>query len=80
MPEVEPALEGAIMALLLRLLFGFDVSMPLALLAGIGSRLAAAWLGPGFVAPDWWMAELVVSGATTMAILGCLQVVRAHRF
>jgi len=51
------------MALLLRLLFGFDVSMPLALLAGIGSRLATARLGPGFVAPDWWMAELVVSGA-----------------
>ena len=68
------------MALLLRLLFGFDVSMPMALLAGIGSRLATAWLGPGFVAPDWWMAELVVSGATTMAILGCLQVLRAHRF
>ena len=68
------------MALLLRLLFGFDVSMPLALLAGIGSRLATAYFGPGFVAPDWWMAELVVSGATTMAILGCLQVVRAHRF
>ncbi|HSP99018.1 MAG TPA: hypothetical protein VL049_17485 [Candidatus Dormibacteraeota bacterium] len=54
--------------------------MPLALLAGIGSRLATAWLGPGFVAPGWWMAELVVSGATTMAILGCLQVIRAHRF
>lgn len=67
------------MALLLRLLFGFDVSMPLAVLAGIGSRLATAWLGPGFVAPDWWLAELVVSSATTMAILGCLQVVRAHR-
>ena len=39
-----------------------------------------SFFGPGFVAPDWWMAELVVSGATTMAILGCLQVVRAHRF
>lgn len=68
------------MALLLRLLFGFDVSMPLALLAGIGSRLLTAWMGPGFVPPDWWIAELVVSSATTMAILGSLQVVRAHRF
>jgi hypothetical protein len=68
------------MALLLRLLFGFDVSMPLALLAGIGSRLVTAYMGPGFVPPDWWLAELVVSAATTMAILGSLQVVRAHRF
>ncbi len=67
------------MAILLRLLFGFDVSIPLALLAGIGSRLATAWFGPDFVPPDWWLAELVVSSAVTMALLGCLQVARAQR-
>lgn len=77
--EMEPAVEGAIMAVLLRLLFGFDVSVPLALLAGAGSRLMTIWLGPGFVPPDWWIAELVVSAAVTMALMGAVQVMSAHR-
>jgi hypothetical protein len=79
MMEMEPALEGALMAVLLRLLFGFDISVPIALLAGVGSRVMTAWLGPDFVPPDWWIAELVVSSAVSMALMGAMQVVKAHR-
>jgi hypothetical protein len=79
MMEMEPAFEGALMAVLLRLLFGFDISVPVAMLAGVGGRLMTAWLGPGFVPPDWWIAELVVSAAVSMAMMGAVQIVNANR-
>lgn len=68
------------MALALRLLFGFDVNVPLTLLVGGAGRMMMAAMGAGVNAPDWWHAEVVVTAATTLAILGCLQVARGHRY
>ena len=77
MHDVEPALEGAVIGILLRLLFGFDVSLVMTCAAGVGSRLATAWLGAGYVPPDWWIAEMVICSAVTMAVLGTFQTVRS---
>lgn len=79
MMEMEPALEGALMAVLLRLLFGFDISVPIALLAGVGGRVMTVWLGPDFVPPDWWIAEVAVSAGVSMAIMGIVQIVSSQR-
>jgi len=79
MMNMEPAVEGALMAVLLRLLFGFDISVPIALVAGVGGRVMTAWLGPDFVPPDWWIAELAVSAGVSMAIMGAVQIVSSQR-
>ena len=78
MNEVEPALEGVVIGVLLRLLFGFDVSLAVSCAAGVGSRLATAYLGPAYVPPDWWIAELVICSGVTLAMLGTLQSLRAN--
>ncbi len=78
MPEVEPAFEGVVLALLFRLVFKFDVNLIVAAVTGAGSFVITAWYGPGFVPPDWWLIELVISSAVTLALLGMLQIVRAQ--
>jgi hypothetical protein len=77
MYEVEPALEGALIAILLRVVFRFDASLWIACATGVGSRIATAYFGPAFVPPDWWLAELFVASATTLALLGVMQTARA---
>jgi hypothetical protein len=78
MNEVETTLEGVVIGILLRLLFGFDVSLAVTCAAGVGSRLATAYLGAGYVPPDYWVAELVICSGVTLAMLGTLQTVRAN--
>ena len=79
MLEVELAFEGAALAILMRLLFRFDVNLIIAAVTGAGSFVITAWYGPGFVPPDWWIAELVVSSGVTLSMLGMLQIVRTNR-
>lgn len=77
MPQFETGLEGVIIALVLRLIFRFDIEIAFVILAGVGSRVMTAYFGPSFVPPDWWIAEMVVASAVTLAILGSVQLARA---
>jgi len=76
-PQMENGIEGVAIAIVLRLLFRFDIDLTFTILAGVGSRVATAYFGPSFVPPDWWIAELVIASAVTLAILGSIQIVRA---
>ena len=76
-PQFETGLEGVLIAVVLRLLFRFDIELTFTILAGVGSRVMTAYFGPSFVPPDWWIAEMVVASAVTLAILGSIQIVRA---
>jgi hypothetical protein len=74
---METGIEGVVIAVLLRLLFRFDIELTFAILAGVGTRLVTAYFGPSFVPPDWWIAEMVIASAVTLAIFGSIQIVRA---
>ena len=76
-PQMETGIEGVVIAVLLRLLFRFDIDLTFTILAGVGSRVATAYFGPSFVPPDWWIAEIVIASSVTLAILGSIQLVRA---
>ncbi len=76
-PQFETGLEGVLIAVVLRLLFRFDIELTFTILCGVGSRVMTAYFGPSFVPPDWWIAEMVVASAVTLAILGSIQIVRA---
>jgi len=76
MPQFETGVEGVLIAIALRLIFRLDIELTFIILTGVGTRIMTAYFGPSFVPPDWWIAEMIVASAVTLAILGSVQLIR----